>query len=136
MSLPKNEKTFDFNHVGETTAKKYEGQFTVRCSLNMGMKHQLELEKSRLLADFLNPTSELAGIALILSNLRVKISDAPEWWKQSGGGFNLEDEDVLVELYKALVEKELEYRNEIKAKAAPAPVPGETPDPNSPAGSQ
>jgi hypothetical protein len=136
MSLPKNEKTFDFNHVGETTGKKYEGQFTVRCSLNMGMKHQLELEKSRLLADFLNPTSELAGIALILSNLRIKISEAPEWWKQSAGGFNLEDEDVLVELYKKLVEKELEYRNEIKAKAAPAAAPGAPADPNAPAGNQ
>ncbi len=135
MDLPKTESTFSIDHVGDTSGNRYEGTFVVRTVLNMGQKHQLELEKSRLLADFLNPTSELSGIALILSNLRVKIVDAPEWWKQSNGGLNILDEDVLVELYKKLVEKEIEWRAAIKSKGAKVASQEGTPDPNSPAGS-
>jgi len=135
MELPKNEAVFHFDHVGETTGNKYDGTFTVRTALNMGQKHLLELEKSKLLADFLNPTNELAGIALILSNLRVKVIDAPEWWKQSAGGLNIMDEDVLVELYKKVVEKELEWRANLKNKGAKAAPQDGQPDPNAPAGS-
>lgn len=134
MDIPKNEATFTIEHEGETTGQKYEGKFTVRTALNMLQKHNLELEKTRLLADYSNPTDGLAGIALILSNLRVKIVDAPEWWKQSNGGLDVMDEDVLVLLYRKIVEKELEWREAVKNKGKVDPEA--TPDPNALKGSQ
>ena len=57
MELPKNEATFDFDHTGLETGTKYEGRFTVLCSLSVSKRHELELEKTRLCADYLNPTS-------------------------------------------------------------------------------
>lgn len=123
MDLPKNEAAFDFNVTGSTTDKKYEGQFTVVCILNMARKHQLEIEKTRLMADFSNPTETLFGLATILANLRVRIVDSPEWWKQSGGGMNLMDEDVLVALYDKVMDAEAKWREALKAQAAPAPAP-------------
>lgn len=134
MDIPKNEATFNIDQVGETTGIKYEGRFTVLCALSVGRKHQLELEKSRLMADFVNPTDGLAGIALILSNLRVKIVDAPEWWKQSNGGLDIMDEEVLVNIYRKIVEKELEWRDQIKAKGKEK-AEGDS-DPNAPAESK
>lgn len=127
MDLPKNEAVFDFESTGGTTGKKYDGQFTVVCILNMSRKHQLEIEKTRLMADFSNPTETLFGLATILANLRVRIVNAPEWWKQSGGGFNLMDEDVLVALYDKVMEAEAKWRADLKAQATAVETPNPAP---------
>lgn len=121
MDLPKREATFDFEHVGAIDGKKYEGNFRILTSLNMGQKHRLELEKSRLMGDFASPTDGLAGVAIILSKLRTHIfyDDAPEWWKQSGGGSSL-DEDVLVALYDKVVSAENKWREDLKRKGKEA----------------
>jgi hypothetical protein len=120
MDLPKNEAVFDFDYTGATTNKKYDGQFTVVCMLNMARKHALEIEKTRLMADFQNPTDGLFGLAVVLANLRVRIVDAPEWWKQSKGGFDILDEDALVALYDKVMEQESKWRESLKTKAETA----------------
>ena len=116
MDLPSKEKTFDFQHTGETTGKEYAGRFTVLCVLNVGQKHALSLEKTRLLGNYQNPTDDLAGLAIILANLRAKVVEAPEWWKQSQGGALIEDEDALVVLYRKIQEAEFEWKEELKKK--------------------
>ncbi len=121
MALPSKEKTFDFDHVGEDTGKEYKGQFTVLCVLNVGQKHALALEKTRLQGNYTNPTDDLAGLAIILANLRAKIVDGPEWWKQSQGGSNVEDESALVVLYRKVQEAEFEWKEELKKKSQALP---------------
>jgi len=129
MDLPSKESVFDFDHTGVDTGKRYEGQFKVLCLLDMGQKHRLELEKTRLLGNYANPTDGLAGIAIILANLRVKIVDAPEWWKQSNGGYNVQDEDALVALYDKVLEAEVEWRKQMIEKGKKAQA--ETASPSS-----
>jgi hypothetical protein len=124
MELPNNEAVFSVDVEGETTFKRYDGQFTVRCVLNMGQKHAMELEKTRLLGNYSSPTEGLAGIAVIFANLRAKITDGPEWWKQSAGGSNIKDENILVELYTNLQRTETEWRQKVRDLANP-PVPVE-----------
>ena len=68
MDLPSKESAFDFDHTGTDTGKRYEGQFKVLCLLDMGQKHRLELEKTRLLGNHPNPTDGLAGISIILAS--------------------------------------------------------------------
>ncbi len=121
MDLPSKEKTFDFEHVGETMGKEYKGRFTVLCVLNVGQKHSLALEKTRLLGNYPNPTDDLSGFAIILANLRAKVIDAPEWWKQSSGGALIEDEDALVKLYRKVQEAEEEWKEELKKKTQKIP---------------
>ena len=117
MDLPKNEKTFEFEHVGKTTGKKYEGKFTVKCVLNMFDKREIELEKSRLSADVANPTNLLSSLSHILANLRVRIMKAPTWWEQSLGGFDLLDEDVIIALYDKTMLQEDEWHKELKVQS-------------------
>lgn len=121
MSLPKRETTFEFEHTGEIDGKKYEGKFTIITALNMGQKHRLELEKTRLMADSISPTDGLAGAAIILSKLRTHIiyETAPEWWKQSSGGSSL-DEDLLVSLYDKVVSAENKWREDLKKQGEQA----------------
>jgi len=120
MSLPSKEKVFDFEYIGELTGKKYDGSFTVLCILNTGLKHTMELEKTRLLGNYTNPTDELFGLALILSSLRVKIKDGPEWWRQSAGGNLIDDEGVLVKLYQKIGEAEVQWKEDLKKKTQEA----------------
>lgn len=115
MDLPNTQSVFDFDFTSDL-GKKYDGQFTVNCLLNMRQKHLLELEKTRLLGNYPNPTDELAGIAVILANLRGRIVNGPSWWEQSDGGYNLTDIDVLTALYNKVIAAEAEWRTKLKEK--------------------
>lgn len=117
MDLPKNEKSFSLDHIGNTTGKKYQGTFTVKCALSMADKRKLEIEKTSLSADFNNPTAELAAISSIIANLRVKVIDAPDWFKQSIRSLDILDEDVYLEVFDKCFEKSEEWLSEVKAKA-------------------
>lgn len=117
LPLPENKHVFDFDMVGDTTGKEYKGQFTSVCVLNMLQKQLLGIEKTKLQADFTNPDPELKGIATILSNLRIRLMDAPEWWNQSDGGYDLQDENVIVALYSSVLEGENKWRSTVKKQA-------------------
>jgi hypothetical protein len=116
MDLPKKERTFSFNYKSLEVGLPYEGTFTIKCKLNVGEKYQLELEKSRLMSDMINPTNGLAGIAIAISTLRAKIIDGPNWWAQ-GKGIGIEDEDALVALYDKVEEECQSWRKELEEKA-------------------
>lgn len=118
MNLPKNERTFQFEAIGEMTEQPYNGQFTVKCILNIAERRQLEIEKTRIQADSINPTEELRSLANLLATLRVHIIDAPEWWKQSSGGFTIMDANVTVALYYKVLEQESLWREELQSKKA------------------
>lgn len=118
-ALPSKETAFNFEHIGES-GKRYDGTFTVRCVLNVGQKHQMALEKTRLLGNYPNPTDDLAGWAVVLANLRAKVIDGPSWWTQSGGGNLIEDEDAVVMLYNKVQEAELRWKEDLKKKAQTA----------------
>jgi hypothetical protein len=118
--LPKNESNFSVDISGDTTFKKYEGAFTVRCILTTGQRHTMELEKSRLLGSSINPTDALVGLAEVLATLRARIVEAPGWWKDSLNGTNLSDENVLMELYTKVGEAETQWRQKVKDLANPS----------------
>ncbi|CAN5950519.1 unnamed protein product [Sphagnum jensenii] len=67
----------------------------------------------------LPPTEDLKGIAILFANLRAKVIDAPEWWKQSGGGASIQDENILLELYDQVQKAEFEWRQKVKELANP-----------------
>ena len=117
MDLPKNERTFEFEEVGDTTGKTYNGKFISKCILNISEKRLLEIEKTRLNADMSNPSGNLSAIATIISNLSVRIIEGPEWWRQSAGGLELQDENVLVALYDKCLDQEEEWKKDLKAKS-------------------
>ena len=120
MNLPKKESSFDFDHTGELTGKKYEGQFTVKCILNLADKRNLEIEKSRLTADLMNPTGNLSALGSVIANLRVRVIDGPDWFTQAIYSLDILDEEVVFELYGKCLDKSEEWINEVKGKAEKA----------------
>jgi hypothetical protein len=114
--LPKNEKTFYFEHTDEFD-RKFDGQFTVKCILTMADKIDLDLDSARIMGDVKNPSRFLQSRAHIIATLRVKIIKAPTWWEQSVGGLTIEDEAILVALYDKVIEQEKLWRQELKDQA-------------------
>jgi len=118
MDLPKNESSFFLTVVGDTTERTYDGEFTVICVPNIMQRRAIEVEKTRFASDLKNPTDHLSGLAVCLSNLRVRIVKAPSWWNDSNGGSDLLDENVLVVLYDKVMSQEDEWRTAVKKKGA------------------
>ena len=121
QALPKNERSFDVDVVGDTTGVQYKGTFTTRCVLNMAGRHAMELEKTRLMSDYANPSPGLAGISITLSTLRAKIVEGPAWWKDSDNGATIIDDNVLILLYDETNRIESEWRKELKKVAEETP---------------
>ena len=119
-NLPKNERSFDLDVTGDTTGISYKGTFTVKCVLNMTGRHALELEKTRLMADYANPSTGLAGIAIALSSIRAKIVVGPAWWKDSDKGSTIIDENVVMALYDECNKAETAWRDSLKKDAEEA----------------
>lgn len=116
MELPKRERTFYFDFTGES-GFRYEGNVTIKCRLNVSERHALELNRSRLLGDCVNPTDSLRGIAVCLSTCQAKIIEAPNWWMQSNGS-KLEDEDALVALFSRIEDESDAWRQELVDQAS------------------
>jgi len=120
MDLPKKQDIFDFDYTSFESGKRYEGAFTVLCSLNIEQRHALELEKTRLMGGHLNPSDGLSGLATILSKLRTHMIDGPPWWTQSMGGSKIEDEDTIVALYDKILEAEDKWKESLRTKGEEA----------------
>ena len=115
-ALPKNERTFSIKVEGDTTGEVFEGQFTTKCVLNMTEKHSKELEKTRMMADYANPSATLSGIAEILSTIRVKLVKWPDWWANLDFGSKMLDENVILAIYDEIKTLELQWKSEISKK--------------------
>lgn len=130
-SLPKNERAFDIDIVGDTTGYHYKGQFLVKCILTINEKHQLALEKTRMQADYANPSVDLAAISTYLAHIRAHTVEAPEWWKNTNEGANiLGDENLITHIYDKCLEMEEQWREELKKNAEVAQAANATKEEN------
>ena len=112
--LPKKEKTFNIDLKGDDTLAEYKGDFTVRCVLGMAQRHSLELEKTRLMADYANPSQGLRSISIALANVRARIVESPKWWRDLNNGGDILDENIVFDLYAECLKAEDEWRDKVK----------------------
>lgn len=106
--------------VGTVTGKSYTGKFSIKTVLNR-RENFLADERRRFILGG-NPNSAppaLQGEAYMLGQLFVRIVEAPDWWKQSDAGLDIEDDNLIGELYKAaegaVAEQEKVVQEEAKA---------------------
>lgn len=119
-SLPKRQKSFDLDLTGESTDLQYKGTFTVKVGLSMQEQHTVELERTRMMADYKNPSPGLMRIAIALSDLTVRIVESPSWWRETGNGYDILDRNVVEEIFIKSMDAETEWKKAIKKKAEEA----------------
>ena len=119
-SLPKQEATFEFNETDEYGIV-YKGEFVVRCVSDIGTRHRVELEKTRMMADYANPSPGLVALADSLAEIRGRIVKAPDWWTQDlDNGALLLDSGILYKLYDKCMECEKAWKASVIQKGAEA----------------
>lgn len=87
--------------IGSRTGKPYNGKFLVKTVLTR-KENFLADERRRFIIgnNSLSAPPALQGEAFMLGQLFVRFSEAPDWWNQSDAGLELEDENVIGELFK------------------------------------
>lgn len=113
---------FSVHVVGDTSGQTWVGDFEVKRKLSkMDQLKQDQYFRFYLGTDspqFASPTAQ--AIAEVLSQLRVRIAKAPDWWNEQGMGEKLEDDNLLKEIFTKAMEAEREYVENLKAKVAVA----------------
>ncbi len=115
-----NKVQFSVECKGETSDRNFSGLFTAKTKLS----HREVLKEDEVRRNVLGQNPQYAGeyaasVASAIAYLAVRLVDSPDWWKQSGGGLELEDENVLVEVNNAAV-KAIKEEQDARVKAAEA----------------
>ncbi len=118
--LPKNEKSFHINVVGETSGERYEGDFTCICVPFIALRNKIARDEIRERGDLDTVTDELFIRARWLVNCQNRLMTWPDWWSGSANGARLMDENVLKEVYDQCIEAEVEWRKSVKEKTTEA----------------
>ncbi len=97
-------ESFKIHIIGNKTKSTWTGEFHARKFLS----HRQMLEKDRLFRELLGPVtpdqSRQQGRAEALSTLSVSLVKFPPFWKDSGGGMDLVDENVLTAVWDKVLE--------------------------------
>lgn len=119
--LPKNEKTFSINVMGDDTGERFAGEFTCVCVPFISMRNKIARDEIRECGDLGNITTDLFLRSRYLVNVQSRLTSWPDWWQGMGHGARLLDENVLREVYDKCIEAEVEWRASVKAKADTTP---------------
>jgi hypothetical protein len=115
-----NDQAFSISVVGNFTGETFKGNFRAKKRLS----HLDRLRKDQYRRELLGGTApDQAGqvaldIATIVSELRVRLVDAPKWWLESEGGLQLEDINTLMLVFEGATKIETDAAEALKKSAA------------------
>src|SRR5271168_5160767 len=103
--------TFSISTTGKTTGQPFAGEFTVKTVMTRRDEFYADQERRRIVGPSPENTPApvgLQGEAYMLGQLRARITAAPDWWKNSDAGLDLQDVNVIVEIFELALAKEKE----------------------------
>lgn len=114
MSTTNLEK-FSIDCIGETTEKAWKGVFS--CKLRLSHKDYLKQDEIR--RDLLGTKAESASpraqnTAELFSFVLIHLLESPQWWTMNGNGLDLEDDNVVAEVYGKIVELKVAAQKKVK----------------------
>ncbi len=116
-----NQESFVINVIGETTGETWTGKFSAKKRLSFNDQMRLDNFRRQMLGEAPGePTQRAASMALIFSNLLVRLAEAPSWWVDADEGRNLEDENLVVQVYEKALKVETDARDALAKKASGA----------------
>lgn len=114
--LPSMEYRFDINVLGDDSRINFYGGFLYKRP-TIGEKSLIDQMRARLNGDLRTIDENVALNNEALSYLRFTLREYPDFWKESQFGFNLIDENVLLEIYNKVVLFEAEWRKKVYGDA-------------------
>lgn len=90
--------------TGNETGKRFEGKFVVKTKISNREALKEDEVRRGVLGQNPQHAGEYAwGIATAIAWLAVRLTESPTWWKESGGGVDLLDDNVLMDVYEKAV---------------------------------
>lgn len=121
MASDVNDVPFSISLIGDVSEEKWVGDFRAKKTLS----HRDQLKRDQIRRELLGsqggaPTERALSIAMVLSELAVRITKAPKWWAEKGEGLDLEDSNVIGEVYDNVtrIEREAAEAKKVKAEKA------------------
>jgi hypothetical protein len=116
-----NSEKFSIDVTGDVTGKPWKGVFKTKLRLS----HRDQLKQDEIRRDLLGAKPEAAtprahNQAEIFSTVLIHLVEVPEWWTINGNGLDLEDDNVIAEVYGNIVEKKSEAAKKLKGDAEAA----------------
>jgi hypothetical protein len=119
-ALP-NSETFTVNVTGDTTGENQTGKFIAKKRLSFNDQLRRDNFRRQMLGTAPGePAPRAASMATVFSELLVRLLEAPSWWVDADEGRELEDENVIVEVYEKALKVENDAKEEMAKKAAEA----------------
>jgi hypothetical protein len=113
-----NTESFSVSVTGEVSGEKYPGMFKTK--LRLSHREQLRLDEIR--RELLGKNHEAAtpraqSQANAFATIMVHLVESPKWWKDSDGGLDLEDDNILEEVYTKIIELKKSASSKLKTEA-------------------
>ncbi|NDC23765.1 MAG: hypothetical protein EBZ49_06505 [Proteobacteria bacterium] len=112
---------FSISVTGESTGEKWTGAF--KCKTRLSHRDQLRLDQVR--RDLLGPNPEGASPraqnqAEVFSFIVAHLIDAPNWWRSNDNGLDLEDDNVVAEVYAQITKAKADANEKLRKAATEA----------------
>ena len=105
--------------VGKKTGKPYNGVFVAKMVKSQRDEFLADAVRREILGpspEGTYPAPKLQGDAYILGQLRVRLLQFPDWWKDSQFGLDLEDDNVAQEILAAILKRESDATASLKTE--------------------
>lgn len=106
-----NDAPFSINLVGDESGERMFGDFRAKERLSHRDTLMRDQRRRELLGSMGGTPDERAyGIAVIVSELSVRLTKMPRWFEEANLGLDLEDENVIADVYQKALKVQLEAR--------------------------
>jgi hypothetical protein len=116
--------TLTYTQKGELTETEYVGTFKVKPKLSPIEVLDCDRDRRELLGSPKNDEQvggDATNLAICLSQLKARVTDAPSWYKDSFGlRLDFHDTNVIYDLFKEVVAIETKWKADLKKAAEEA----------------
>jgi|GEM_PF-3222839 len=120
--IEQNKEAFSIMVVGDVTGETLKGTFAAKKWLSH--RDRLNQDKIRReLLGSLNPDGAsitALSIAEAVSEITVRLIDSPKWWAETQNGLDLQDSNVVSEVYKGVMKVESDALTALEKKGEEA----------------
>jgi len=122
MAQPETTTTMMFEGTGLDTGVTLRGPFTVKLALSPRDLLRIEQIYREAVGDTTKgpPSQQAEYVAALVSQLTVRLKDAPAWWREAQNGVDLEDFNIMEDVYEQMSKLVATYNEARKVRAEAA----------------
>lgn len=113
----KTQETIAISVVGNVTGRSYSGSFTVKTVMTQRDVFSADLMRRQIIGPSPENTPPIQALQLqayMYAQVNAHTVDAPKFWKDSDGGLDLPDGNVVVAIYEEILKAEEAFAVAIK----------------------